>query len=578
MKRKGGFRYIPLAMAAVIAFLVSTEAYSQSREKRLSKKELQEEVNRLRYMVDSLMLITSDTAEAIDDADSLNPGELGFFNSEFFDNPNPGENVDSLLSQWYNRRSTFSYDDIYDAEVAEYTSSIPDSVYIRKIKRLNSYIPIPYNHVVRNHIILYTEKMPTFSSKVLALGEYYLPIFEEIFDKYGLPKELKAMAIIESGFNPVARSRAKAMGMWQFMYRTGKFYGLTINSFVDERLDPIKACDAAARYLRDSYIVFGDWALAISSYNCGSGNVLKAIRRCGGSTAFWDLYPYLPRETRGYVPAFVGALYLLKYYKDYNLKPMAPYTMPAQVDTFEVKKNLHFGQISELVGIPMETLRILNPQYIKDIIPGNERTYILTIPHQYTAAYVDHEKEVYTYKDSVYFNPIVYANMRNASSYDDGSSITHKVKRGETLGKIAKKYGVTSKQIMKWNHLKSANKLRVGQRLVIYRNGGPSKGSSASTKQSSPAAAQTTSQTATAASANNDVTNNSVSSDAEANEQATAVQHEKEKEGPVYYKVRKGDTLSKIAAKHNISLSKLLKLNKMTTKTKIYPGNKIRVK
>lgn len=518
-----------IAIALVLAlftYSTSTSA-AQQKQKRLSRKELQREVDRLRYMVDSLMLLSNDTTAAQEPEDSLNPGGLESMKSEFFENPNPGENIDSLIALWYSRRINLP-DEILEADSVIYQSNIPDSVYIRKIKKLNSYIPIPYNEIVRNRIILYTERMPKFSAKVLALGEYYLPIFEEIFDKYGLPKELKAMAIIESGFNPVARSRVRAMGMWQFMYRTGRMYGLTMNSYVDERLDPIKACDAAARYLRDSYIVFGDWALAISSYNCGSGNVLKAIRRCGGSTKFWDLYRYLPRETRGYVPAFVGALYLLKYYKDYNIVPEAPYSLPPQVDTFEIKKNLHFGQISELVGVPMETLRLLNPQYIKDIIPGNEKTYILTIPHQYTATFVDHEKDIYNYKDSVFFNPIVYSKLQEERALSKGGSIVHRVKKGETLGRIAGKYGVSVSQIMNWNHLKSSKKLRIGQRLEIYRNGGGSQTSASGS--------------------------------------------------PAYYTIKKGDTLSKIASRNKTSVNELLKLNNMSLKSKLIPGKELRIK
>lgn len=536
-------RNTAIIISLVIVLLAGAinSSAAERRQKRLSRKELQLEVDRLRYMVDSLMLIVNDSTEEEIQTDSLNPGELGSMDSEFFENPNPGENIDSLLAQWYSRRRTLT-SDMLEADSVIYHSSIPDSVYIRKIKKLNSYIPIPYNEIVRNHIILYTEKMPTFSAKVLALGEYYLPIFEEIFDKYGLPKELKAMAIIESGFNPVARSRARAMGMWQFMYGTARMYGLTMNSYVDERLDPIKACDAAARYLRDSYIVFGDWALAISSYNCGSGNVLKAIRRCGGSTHFWDLYRYLPRETRGYVPAFVGALYLLKYYKDYNITPNAPYSLPPQVDTFEIRKNLHFGQISEVVGVPMETLRLLNPQYIKDIIPGNEKPYVLSIPHQYTATFVDHEKDIYAYKDSIYFNPIVYSRLQDERAMSEGQSIVHKVKKGETLGRIAKRYGVSISQIMSWNHLKSSRKLRIGQRLHIYRNDGGTRKSSKSS-----------------------------SDDAKVSSYASS-------DAPVYYTVRKGDTLSKIASRNNTTLNKLLKLNNLTVNSRIYPGKKLRIK
>jgi membrane-bound lytic murein transglycosylase D len=345
------------------------------------------------------------------------------------------------------------------------------------------------------------------------------------------------MAIIESGLNPIAVSRARAKGMWQFMYRTALQYNLHINSFVDERLDPIKSAHAAAKYSRDAYTIFGDWALAISSYNCGSGNVNKAIRRAG-SKDFWAIYPYLPRETRGYVPAFVGALYLLSYHKDYpNLQP-DQINLPAHVDTFAIKKNLHFEQISANIGISVDLLRTLNPQYTHDIIPGNEREYILQLPYNYTAQFIDKQDSIYTYKDSVYFNPIVYNKLKEDKMISQSSKIYHKVRSGETLGGIATKYRVKLSSIYRWNGLSSKSIIRPGQKIVIYRNGaGPS----------SSSASKGTAQTTTSG-------------------------------GYTYYTVKKGDTLSGIAYKCGVSLNTILKLNGLSKTSKIYPGKKLKVK
>ena len=381
-------------------FLAPVALHAQLFKSKESKKQLKEQVELLTKQLDSLKSIIDGGSIAMSDTTTYEESsstfeELALIDSLVFENATPGSNPDSLLSVWYKEKNIPMERYIVESDTMEFYSNIPDSIYIAKIKKMNSFIPIPYNHIVRNQIIAYTEKMPTFSKKVLALSEYYLPIFEEIFDYYGLPKELKAMAIIESGLNPVAVSRARAKGMWQFMYRTALQYNLNINSYVDERLDPIKATHAAAKYLRDAYTIFGDWALAISSYNCGTGNVNKAIRRAG-SKEFWDIYPYLPRETRGYVPAFVGALYLLSYHKDYpNLTPEAPVTMPAHVDTFSIKKNLHFEQVSHNIGITTETLRLLNPQYVHDIVPGNEKEYILRLPYNFTSAFIDKQAQTY---------------------------------------------------------------------------------------------------------------------------------------------------------------------------------------
>ena len=374
--------------------------------------------------------------------------------------------LDSLMGEWYLKMSAPTVD-IYQMDSVRFTSNVPDSVLIQRLEKMNSYITLPFNETVKSYMVLYSEKLGTKMTQMLTLSDYYFPIFEEVFDRYGMPLELKYMSVIESALNPVARSRAGALGIWQFMYQTGKFYGLKINSFVDERLDVEKAADAAARYLLDAYHTFQDWNLAICAYNCGSGNVLKAIRR-SGSKQFWDLYPYLPRETRGYVPAFVGAMYAFTYQKEYGLVK-GETLLPIHADTLEINKNLHFKQISEIIGVPIEILREMNPQYRHDIVPGNEGTYILKIPFNYTGDFIEKVDTIYAHKADTLLSPKVIKNIQEGGN---GASITYKVKSGDNLGKIAQKYHVSVNQLKKWNHI-SGSMIRVGQRLTIYSNGGP---------------------------------------------------------------------------------------------------------
>ena len=373
--------------------------------------------------------------------------------------------TDSLYDLWMQSRSIryFSSDEVFDADTLV-SSSVPDSVMMRRLSAMNPYFNLPYNSTVRNYMVLYAEKMPDRMGKVLGLSSYYLPIFEETFARYALPLELKYLAIIESQLNPLARSRAGALGMWQFMYTTARSYGLKINSFVDERLDVEKAADAAARYLRDAFDVFGDWNLAICSYNCGPGNVMKAIRR-SGSRRFWDLYDFLPRETRGYVPAMVGAMYAMTYYREYGIEPL-DLGMPAAVDTFQIRRNLHFRQISEVAGVPMDVLKEFNPQYTHDILPGNEGPCTLKLPYRWSAAFVEAVPDsLYTYKADSLIGPKVLKNIRENGG---GNRIAYKVKSGDYLGRIASRYHVSVSQLMRWNHLRNT-KLRVGQVIYIYK-------------------------------------------------------------------------------------------------------------
>ena len=382
--------------------------------------------------------------------------------------------TDSLLTIWYlHRQLRETPQNEYNMDSVRFTSGVPDQVLIERLQKMNSFIQLPYNETVKNYMILYSEKMPTRMGQILGLAKYYMPIFEEAFCKYGLPLELKYMAIIESALNPVAVSRVGATGMWQFMHSTARNYGLRIDSYIDDRMDPVASVDAAARYLRDAYRIFGDWSLAISSYNCGSGNVNKAIKRAGRRD-FWSVYQYLPRETRGYVPAMVGAMYAVNYAKEYGLEP-APVQMPEHVDTFMVNKNLHFRQVSEVLGIPIDDLRDLNPQYYKDIVPGNQGAQVFRLPFNYSNAFLDSQDTIYKYKAAEMFSGSVDvgrpqpATARQAAARSGGGEWTYyKVRRGDNLGKIAARYHTTVKNIKSWNGLKS-DRIREGQRLKVGR-------------------------------------------------------------------------------------------------------------
>ena len=481
-----------MIMAAFIFAATGTDAAAQKKKKA---KELEKELSVLRDSINALNEKIKDleaceyekAGEASDEEDFR-----GNIRSTISPEDYTVEVTDSLLDIWYaHQMAQEAEDEMFDMDSVRFESNVPDEVYIERIKKMNSFIQLPYNEIVRNYIIMYSEKMHKRMPHMLGICKYYMPIFEEIFDRYGLPVELKAMAIIESAMDPRAESRVGAKGMWQFMYQTAKIYDLHVDSFVDERMDPIKSCDAAAQYLLDAYNMFGDWILAIASYNCGAGNVRKAIKRAGGSRKFWDIWEYLPRETRSYVPAFVGALYTLEYYKEHGLKPEAV-GMPSGIDTLVINKQLHLRQVSELTGAPLDQLKNLNPQYRHEIIPGHEREYILRLPYQYTSSFIENEDTLYKHKAEVYFDPVAIKKIKDEG---DGVRIIYKVKNGDYLGKIASKHRVSVAKIKKWNKLKNDN-IRVGQKLVIYRGGsGPSTPEPETNSSSSSAKVQTQAKT-----------------------------------------------------------------------------------
>jgi len=341
-----------------------------------------------------------------------------------------------------------------------------DSVYAERMNHLNSQTPMNliYNSIVRNYIDLYTERRRSQVSRMLGTAQYYFPLFEETLDKYDMPLELKYLAIVESGLNPRAKSRVGAKGLWQFMYATGKMYGLTTNSYVDDRCDPIKATVAACEFMTSLYKTYGDWNLVLAAYNSGPGNVNKAIRRSGGKKDYWHLRPYLPRETAGYVPAFIAVNYVMSYSTEHNLYPEPYYYTYQKVDTLEMKEMITFELISAHTNVSISELEYLNPAYAHNVVPKVKgKTYYLVLPKEAHGLFTANEDTIYALaKIDVEQKKTVLPTLS-----DNSQKQIHRVKSGESLGLIAGRYKVRVSDIKRWNSLKS-DMIRVGQKLVIY--------------------------------------------------------------------------------------------------------------
>nr|WP_036930401.1 LysM peptidoglycan-binding domain-containing protein [Prevotella sp. 10(H)] len=453
-------------------------------------------------------------------------------------------NYDELLTNWSN--NVKYADDCRSTD--DSAVSFNDSVYVNRLYSLPTKMELAFNPVVRDYIEMYAGRRRNQVSYMLGQAKYYFPLFEEALDKEGLPLELKYLPIIESALNPIARSRAGATGLWQFMAPTGKMYDLEINSLVDERRDPHKSTDAAARYLKDLYAIYGDWNLVIAAYNCGPGNVNKAIRRSGGQTDYWAIYPYLPRETRGYVPAFIAATYIMNYYNEHNICP-AECKNPASIDSLMIDKNVHFQQIADNLNVSVDDLRQYNPQFKSDIIPGSYKNYSLNLPIDKLSLFLDKKDDIYTYKADQYLTHRKIAGVDVVGgNRPAGSAVTHRVRRGDTLARLASQYGVTSSQIKQWNNL-SSNKLSVGRRLKIYRP-----------EEKSDEVLLATNDT-------NSETDKAVYSGLT---KTVSVP----KTTTSYYKIRKGDTWPRIAKKNGVTVSELKGWNKTN---KLIAGKSLKI-
>ena len=379
--------------------------------------------------------------------------------------------TENLLQNWYLQNYTVLDEDVESKSSNEAT----EEEYIKRLSQIPSVIEMPYNSEVRRFIDLYITKKRTLVEAMLGMSLYYMPIFEQALEQEGLPLELKYLPVVESALDPVAKSREGAAGLWQFMVRTGKGLGLEINSLVDERLDPYKSSVKAAKYLKQLHNIYKDWSLAIAAYNCGPGKVNQAIRNAGGTGKdFWQIYAFLPKETRGYVPAFIAANYAMTYFKYHNISP-ALAKKPIVVDTVTVNRRIHFNQIANVLNMPIEAIRVLNPQYRKDVIPGNSRPYTLALPSQQIYSFMMSIDSIYK-NDASKYQPrlVVEPQMEQIASDEKGEytyetrTVTkyHTIRKGESLGKIARKYGTSVSAIKSANNLRS-NNLTAGKRLKI---------------------------------------------------------------------------------------------------------------
>lgn len=429
-----------------------------------------------------------------------------------------------------------------------------DEDYLQRLKALPTVIEMPYNQVVRSYIDMYTQRRRTLVEEMLGLSLYYMPIFEQALEQEGLPLELKYLPVIESALNPDAVSRVGATGLWQFMLSTAKGLGLEVNSLVDERRDPIRSSELAAKYLKQLYEIYGDWSLAIASYNCGPGNVNKALRRAGGGKQdFWDIYYYLPKETRGYVPAFIAANYVMTYHNDHNIGN-ALAKRPVLTDTIHITQRVHFDQISEVLGIPVEELRVLNPQYRRDEIPGDIRPYALTLPSKQVYSYIVSEDSIVNHNSAKYARRTTAVPGGEISDSETQLVVKyHKVKRGETLSIIARRYGVSVSTLKKWNGLRSS-RLKTGQRLRINTYQRVAKKEEPETVQE-------------------ELAENKVEQPVE--KPSTTVQQSVDVDTK-YHTVRRGETLGLIAERYGVTVSRLKDWNDLRS-NKIFVGQRLKV-
>jgi len=427
----------------------------------------------------------------------------------------------------------------------DFVPMFPSSVYEERLEKLNEQTPftLSYNKVVGKFIELYAIKRRDQVSRMMGLSELYFPMFIELLDEHGMPMELKYLAVIESALNPSARSRSAAKGLWQFMYRTGKLYGLEVTSYIDERCDPYQSTVAACKYLSYLYGLYDDWNLALAAYNSGPGRVNRAIRRSGGERDYWKLWRYLPRETRGYVPAFIAVNYIMEYATEHNIYPVAPKYFDFQTDTIVIHQRVDFYQISAILDISVEDLEYLNPVYKKGIVPGiSGESYVLTLPINLVGDFINNEQGIYDYGKLPIADSSEHLILTEAQrKIPKETQITHIVKRGEVLGLIAEKYKVGLSEIKDWNNLRSS-RINIGQKLTIYTKA-PKQIETVKTASAKAVKPQTS-----------------------------------ESSGYRYHTVQTGDTLWDIAKLYEgVTISQLRKLNQISNDRKLKPGMKIKI-
>jgi membrane-bound lytic murein transglycosylase D len=509
-------------------------------------------------------IVAVDTTEVLEDTLSADMSELGgvFYKDNsipdsiweldedlLLKNMDNDDYISSVDSTWMDQLYKAGvFDSKSGNSVAHKTNvlHVDDSIIKKRLLELNRTTPLDldYNPYVKRYINTYLYKRSSQMERMMGLAEYYYPMFEEILDKYDIPLELKHLAIVESALNPRAKSRVGASGLWQFMYATGKQYGLHVSSYVDERYDPFLETEAAAKYMRNLYKMFGDWNLVLAAYNSGPGNVKKAIRRSGGHRNFWYIRPYLPRETRGYVPAFIAVNYAMHYAEEHNLKAISPKISYYQTDTVMVKSKISFKQISDQLDISCTELEFLNPSYKHKIIPYlPKKGYKLVLPISNIDDFVSREDSIYAYANKL--------NEKNKAKmpkyYEANDMIRYRVRSGDVLGSIADRYGVRVSEIKRWNRLKN-NNIRVGQRLTIYPRKFNTYASSSKKKSS------------------------------KSKKSAAPVKQVDIKGGYELYTVKSGDSLWLIAKKYpGISAKNIQSWNGIGNSTSLRPGMKLKI-
>ena len=499
------------------------------------------------------------------------------------------DNIDSLTNNWYIQQSLNnigSKEFAINHSSSDYIPDFPDDVYRDRLAKLPAVINLVYNDKVKSFIEVYSKKRRDKTQIILGLADYYFPLFEAALDALDLPHELKYLAVIESALNPLAVSRVGATGLWQFMYGTGKIYNLEVNSLVDDRRDPLKATFAAAKYLKDLYGIFNDWSLAIAAYNCGPGNVRKAIARSKGKSDFWQIYNHLPRETRGYVPAFIAATYIMNYYKEHNLLPQQ-IDLPLVTDTVVLNQNLHLKQVAEVLSIPIDQLRELNPQYKRDIIPAAAKAYSIRLPYNYSVQFINLQDSIMHYKDSIFFNKtpkncnLIELNKSNPAALTANSKkVKYIVRQGDNLKKIASNHNVTIDEIKDWNRLKKSS-VYTGQKLTLFverKEQLPQKESSDTVKKGLQHSKSLVYKDS----------GNIKKPKTEVADKSKSESKEKEQDGSIknsnvtgfiIYKVVKGDSIWKIAGKFpGVSGQDIMKWNNIKNPNQLLAGQLLKIK